>query len=233
MSKFVNLNLSESHLFKTFYPIYTMSKNNNLLFKIAFIFISLLILFLGLYLLLKYKLVGLFLGLYFTFLLGYNLRKFYITRFKEDIFTQYLYLFLIIPMVVFAFIVNKNNKIDKKGMTVSEKTFIKNKINAMLDSCNYYEAKLYENTLLFKPKEDNSEYLASDSIKTYSRFESLKHNPKYDYLVRSFIKCPRDSNQLVYIFDNEGTLSVILKLKNTDNNNLDNLKFYFEELDKD
>ena len=207
--------------------------NNNLLFKIAFIFFSLLIIFLGLYLLLKYKVFGLFLGSYFTFLLGYNLRKFYIARFEEDAFTQYLYLFLIIPIIIFAFIVHKNNKVEKKGMTISEKTFIKNKINAMLDSCNYYEAKLYENTLLFKVKEDNSEYLASDSIKTYSRFESLTYNPKYDYLVKSFIKCPRDSSQLVYIFDNQGTISVILKLKNTDNAKLDSLKFYLEKLHKD
>ena len=207
--------------------------NKNLLFKIAFIFISLLILFLGLYFLIKNQVVGLFLGSYFTFLVGYNLRKFYITRFEEDIFTQYLYLFLIIPIVIFAFVVDKNNKIEKKGMTVSEKTFIKNKINAMLDSCNYYEAKLYENTLLFKVKEDNSEYLASDSIKTYSKFESLNYNPKYDYLVKSFIKCPRDSCQLVYIFDNQGTISVILKLKSADNTKLDSLKFYLEKLDKD
>ena len=207
--------------------------NNNLLFKIAFIFISLLILFLGLYFLIKNQVVGLFLGSYFTFLVGYNLRKFYITRFEEDAFTQYLYLFLIIPIVIFAFVVDKNNKIEKKGMTVSEKNFIKNKINAMLDSCNYYEAKLYENTLLFKAKEDNSEYLASDSIKTYSRFESLKYNSKYDYLVKSFIKCPRDSCQLVYIFDNQGTISVILKLKSADNTKLDSLKFYLQELDKD
>lgn len=99
----------------------------------------------------------------------------------------------------------------------------------MLDTCNYYEAKLYENNLLFKIKKDNNEYLASKDIKTYSKFASMKHSPKHDYLVSSFIKCSRDSAELIYILDNERTLSVILKLKDTDSTRLENLKFYLEQ----
>lgn len=165
--------------------------------------------------------------------MGISLRKFYIKLFEEDIFTQYLYLFVLISLLVFAFILNKNHKIEKNKKMIAEKFFIKNKINAMLDTCNYYEAKLYQNDLLFNYKRDNSEYLASKDINNYAKFESLKNNPKYDYLVRSFIKCPRDSSELVYIFDSEGILSVILKLKDTDCTRLENSKFYLQQFETD
>ena len=178
------------------------------------------------------KIFGISLGLLFTVMFSSSLLKIYIKLFEKDIFTQYLYLFLIIPIVVFTFILNKNNKIEKKEKAVFRKNFAKNKINSMLDTCSYYEAKLYENNLLFKIKKDNSEYLASKNIKTYSKFELLKLNPKYDYLIPSFIKCSRDSSELVYIFDEEGTLNVILKLKDTDSSKSGNLKFYLEQFQK-
>ena len=203
--------------------------NKNLFLKIVFVIVSFLALLLFLYFLFDNRVVGFFLAICFIIILGSLLRKLYVHLFKEDIFTQYLYLFLIIPIIVFAFILNKNMKNEEKEKIVSQKNFAKNKINSMLDTCNYYEAKLYENALLFKYKRDNSEYLASKDVKTYSKFELSKHNPKYDYLVPSFIKCPRDSSELVYIFDNEGTLSVILKLKNTDSTKLANLKFYLRQ----
>lgn len=211
----------------------TMSKNNNLLLKIGFITVCIFLLSLWIFFIIENESLGLSLGTYFTILMGSSLRKFYIKLFEEDIFTQYLYLFVLISLIVFAFILNKNHKIEKNRKMVTEKFFIKNKINEMLDTCNYYEAKLYENDLLFKYKKDNSEYLASKDRKTYARFELLKNNPKYDYLVRSFIKCPRESSELVYIFDSEGTLSVILKLKDTDSTRLENLKFYLQQFETD
>jgi hypothetical protein len=206
--------------------------NKNLFLKIVFTTVSFLVLFLLVYFLIHDGVFGFVIGAYFTLIMGSLLRKLYIYLFKEDNFTQYLYLFLIIPVIVFAFILNRNNKILEKEKAVFQKNFAKDKINSMLDTCNYYEAKLYENNLLFKIKKDDNEYLASKDIKTYSKFELLKHNPKYDYLVPSFIKCPRDSSELVYIFDNEGTLSVILKLKDTDSTRLHNLKFYLEQFQK-
>ena len=207
-----------------------MSKN--LLLKMAFVMVSFSVLLLLVYYFIADGVFGFFMGTYFTITIGGLLRKLYIHLFKEDIFTQYLYLFLIIPVVVFAFILNNNQKIGEKEKFVLKGNFAKNKINSMLDTCNYYEAKLYENNLLFKIKQDNNEYLVSESIKNYSKFELLKHNPKYDYLVPSFIKCPRDSSELVYIFDDEGILNVILKLKDTDSTRLDNLKFYLEQFQK-
>ena len=206
--------------------------NKNLFLKIGFVIVSFSVLLLWLYFIIENKIFGIPLGLLFTIMFGSSLLKIYIKLFEEDIFTQYLYLFLIIPIVVFAFMLNKNNKIEKKEMMIFQRNFIKNKINSMLDTCNYYEAKMYENNLLFKIKKDNNEYLASKNIKTYSKFELLKHNPKYDYLVPSFIKCSRDSAELIYIFDNERTLSVILKLKDTDSTRLENLKFYLEQFQK-
>lgn len=203
-----------------------MSENRFL--KILFAIVSFSVLSLFLYFLIDNGIFGFFLGIYFTLMLGSLLRKLYIHLFKEDTFTQYLYLFLTIPIIVFAFILNKNQKIEEKEKLVFQRNFAKNKINSMLDTCNYYEAKLYENNLFFKIKQDNNEYVASKDIKTYSKFELLKRNPKYDSLVPSFIKCPRDSSKLVYIFDEEGILSVILKLKDTDSTRLDDLKFYLE-----
>jgi hypothetical protein len=207
--------------------------NKNLLLKIVFVIVSFSVLLLFLYFLINDRIVGFFLGLYFTFLVASLLKKLYAHLFKEDVFTQYLYLFLIIPFAIFGFILNKNNKKEEKEKLVFQRNFAKDKINSMLDTCNYYEAKLYENALLFKPKRDNNEYLASKNIKTYSKFELLKYNPKYDYLVPSFIKCPRDSSELVYIFDSEGTLNVILKLKDRYSTSVEDLKFYVEESQKE
>jgi hypothetical protein len=206
--------------------------NKNLFLKIIFVIVSFSALSLFLYFLVDNRIFGYILGIYFTLIMGSLVRKLYVHLFKEDIFTQYLYLFLIIPIIVFAFILNRNNKNDEKEKTAFQKNFAKDKINSMLDTCNYYEAKLYENNLLFMNKKDNNEYLASKDIKTYSKFESSKYNAKYDYLVPSFIKCPIDSSELVYIFDEEGTLSVILKLKDTDSTRLANLKFYLEQFQK-
>jgi hypothetical protein len=207
--------------------------NKNLFLKIVFTTVSFLVLFLLVYFLIHDGVFGFVIGAYFTLIMGSLLRKLYIYLFKEDNFTQYLYLFLIIPVIVFAFILNKNNKTEERENSMFQKNFAKDKINSMLDTCNYYEVKLYDDNLLFKIKQDNNEYLASKDIKTYSKFELLKYNPKYDYLVPSFIKCTRDSSELVYIFDEEGTLSVILKLKNTDSTRLDNLKFYLEQFQKE
>ena len=203
--------------------------DKHLSLKIMFVIVSLLLLMLCVYLLIADGVFGFVLGAYFTLIMGSLLRKLYVHLFKEDNFTQYLYLFVIIPVIVFAFILNRNNKIEEKEKATFQKNFAKNKINSMLDTCNYYEAKLYENNLLFKIRKDTNEYLASEGIKTYSKFELLKHNSKYDYLVPSYIKCPRDSSELVYIFDSEGTLSVILKLKDTDSTRLDDLKRYLEQ----
>jgi hypothetical protein len=204
-----------------------VNKYKNLFPKTVFVTVSFSLISLWLFFIIENNILSFILALSFAILLLSSLRKFYIKLFNDDIFTEYLYLLLVIPIVFFAF-----NKIEKKEKAFAKKIFIKNKVNDILDTCNYYEAKLYENNLLFKIKKDNNEYLALKDIKTYSKFELLKHNPKYDYLVPSFIKCPRDSSELVYIFDNEGTLSVILKLKDTDSTRLHNLKFYLEQFQK-
>lgn len=214
--------------------------NKNLFLKTGFVIASFSVLLFFVYLLIDNRIVGFFLGLYFAVLLGGLLRKLYIHLFKEDIFTQYLYLFLIIPIIIFAFVLNKNNKNEdenheneKKEKVIFQRNFAKNKINSMLDTCNYYEAKLYDNAILFKPKKDNNEYLVSKDINPYSKFVLLKHNSKYDYLIPSFIKCPRDSSELVYIFDEEGTLNVILKLKDIYSTSVEDLKFYLKESQKE
>lgn len=207
--------------------------NKNLFLKIVFVVASFSVLLLFVYFLIDNRVFGFFLGIYSTLILGGLLRKLYAHLFKEDIFTQYLYLFLVIPIIAFAFILNRNNKIADKEKLTFQKDFAKEKINSMLDSCNYYEAKLYENAILFKPKKDYNEYVASKDINPYSKFVLLKHNPKYDYLVSSFIKCPRDSSELVYIFDEEGTLNVILKLKDIYSTSVEDLKFYLKESQKE
>ena len=200
--------------------------NKSLFLKTIFVIVSFSALLCLLYFLIDDKIVGFVLGTYCTVILGGLLRKLYVHLFKEDIFTQYLYLFLILPFLVFAYILNKNNK--EKEKMVFQKNFAKDKINSILDSCNYYEAKLYENAILFKPKKDNNEYLASKNINSYAKFELSKQNPKYDYLVSSFIKCPRDSSELVYVYDEEGSLSVILKLKDIYSTSVEDLKFYLK-----
>lgn len=205
----------------------------NLFLKIVFVIVSFSVILLWLYFILGGKVFSITLVLLFTAMFSSSLLKIYIKLFKEDIFTQYLYLFLIIPIIVFAFVLNKNNKKEEKEKLVFQRNFAKDKINSMLDTCNYYEAKLYENAILFKPKKDNSEYLASKDVKTYSKFELSKQNSKYDYLVPSFIKCPRDSSELVYVYDEEGSLSVILKLKDIYITSVEDLKFYLKESQKE
>lgn len=207
-----------------------MNESKNLFLKIMFVIVSSSLISLWLFFIIENKILGFTLGLFFAIIFGSSLRKIYMKLFEEDIFTQYLYLFVIIPIIVFAFIIDRNAKIDEKERIDYQKVLIKNKINSMLDTCNYYEAKLYENNLLFKIKKDSNEYLVSEGIEPYSKFEILKHNSKYDYLISSFIKCPRDSSELVYIFDNQGSISVILKLKNANNSKLDTLKYYLKQL---
>ncbi len=207
--------------------------NKNLFLKIVFVIVSFSALSCLLYFLIDDKIVGFVLGTYSTLILGGLLKKLYVHLFKEDIFSQYLYLFAIILFIFFAYILNKNNKKEEKEKMVFQRNFAKDKINSMLDSCNYYEAKLYENAILFKPKKDNSEYLASKDVKTYAKFELSKQNSKYDYLVPSFIKCPRDSSELVYVYDEEGSLSVILKLKDIYSTSVEDLKFYLKESQKE
>ena len=117
--------------------------NKNLFLKIGFVIVSFSVLLLWLYFIIENKIFGIPLGLLFTIMFGSSLLKIYIKLFEEDIFTQYLYLFLIIPIVVFTFILNKNNKIEKKEMMIFQRNFIKNKINSMLDKYSVINSLCY------------------------------------------------------------------------------------------
>jgi hypothetical protein len=200
-----------------------MFKNKNLFFRAGFIILS--VLFFSWYISLLMSISNgswgsLLTRLFFIFIYTEILKKVYIRKFSEDFITKYGFLSLFIFSTVILTIDNFTKEKDIKKNNIS----LKNKINAMLDTCNYYEAKLYEKDVLFKHKNDNYNYLISEGKKPYTTFKLLKYNPKYDYLVSSFIKCPKDSSKLVYIFDEQGILSVILKLKNSNDAQLKALK---------
>ena len=82
-------------------------------------------LLLWLYSIIENKIFGISLRLLFTIMFGSSLLKIYIKLFEEDIFTQYLYLFLIIPIVVFAFTLSKNSKVEKKEMMIFKGILLK------------------------------------------------------------------------------------------------------------
>jgi hypothetical protein len=152
-------------------------------------------------------------------------KKIFNRKFGHDSKFIYVFWFVFITSVVLLVsdTYTKKGSIEKRNLTA------KNKINSMLDSCNLYEAKVYKNGILFKQKNDSLDYMVSSTIKPYKTFRLLKEYPKYDYLINSYLKCPKDSSELVYIFDNEGTLSVILKLKNPNYDELDDLEDYLKD----
>ncbi len=204
-----------------------MFKNKNIFLQVGFIILS--VLFISWYTSIlmsvsKGSWVNL-LHLFFIFLYIEILKKVYVRKFGKNIITKYGFSVLFVILALILTVNNFTKKTEIKKNTISTR----NKINAILDTCNYYEAKLYEKNILFKHKNDNYNYLISEGKKPYATFKLLKYNPKYDYLVSSFVKCPKDSSKLVYIFDEQGILSVILKLKNSNDSQLKALKDYLNE----
>jgi hypothetical protein len=160
--------------------------------------------------------------IFFVYLMIEVFKKFYFRKFGENHVAEYFSYVIFAISGVLLLVSNFTKKEDIK----KENIFLQYKINSMLDSCNIYEAKIYDNAILFKHKKDKYQYLVSKEIRPYAAFELLKSNPKYDYLISSFIKCPKDNSGLVYIYDNQGIVSVILKLKNSSDERVEELKCY-------